>query len=57
LHSEELYDLYFPSNIIRVIKSSEMRWAGHGACIKEKKMHTEFWCRNVKERGQFEDLA
>jgi hypothetical protein len=29
LHSEELYDLYSSPNIIRVIKSRKMRWAGH----------------------------
>jgi len=28
LHNEELYDLYLP-NIICVIKSRRMRWAGH----------------------------
>jgi len=28
LHNEELYDLYLP-NIICVIKSRKMRWAGH----------------------------
>jgi len=29
LHNEELYDLYFSQNIIRVIKSRRMRWAGY----------------------------
>jgi hypothetical protein len=31
LHKEELYDLYSSTNIIRVIKSRRMRWAGHVA--------------------------
>jgi hypothetical protein len=31
LHNEELYDLYSSPNIIRVIKSRRMRWAGHVA--------------------------
>jgi hypothetical protein len=31
LHNEELYDLYCSPNIIRVIKSRRMRWAGHVA--------------------------
>jgi hypothetical protein len=31
IHKEELYDLYYPPNIIRVIKSRIMRWAGHVA--------------------------
>jgi hypothetical protein len=29
LHSEELNDLYSSPNIVRVIKSRRMRWAGH----------------------------
>jgi hypothetical protein len=33
LHNEELNDLYSSPNIIRVIKSRRMRWAGHVACI------------------------
>jgi hypothetical protein len=35
LHNKEPYNLYTPSNIIRVIKSSRMRWAGHVACMGE----------------------
>jgi hypothetical protein len=31
LHNEELNDLYSSSNIVRVIKSRRMRWAGHVA--------------------------
>jgi hypothetical protein len=31
LHNEELYDLYFSPNVIRVISSRTMRWAGHVA--------------------------
>ena len=33
LHNEELNDLYCSTNIIRVIKSRRMRWAGHVACM------------------------
>jgi hypothetical protein len=29
LHTEELNDLYCSTNIVRVIKSRRMRWAGH----------------------------
>jgi len=32
LHSEEISDLYSP-NIIRVIKSRSIRWAGRVACM------------------------
>ena len=31
LHNEELNDLYSSPNIVRVIKSRRMRWAGHVA--------------------------
>jgi transcription termination factor 2 len=37
LHNEELYDLYFSPNIVRVIKSRRVRWAGHVARIGEGK--------------------
>jgi hypothetical protein len=37
LHNEEFHNLYSSPNIIRMIKSRRMRWAGHvarmGACI------------------------
>jgi hypothetical protein len=36
LHNEELNDLYSPTNIIRVIKSRNIRWAGHVACMGER---------------------
>jgi hypothetical protein len=28
-HNEQLHDLYFLQNIIRIIKTRRMRWAGH----------------------------
>ena len=35
LHNEELNDLYSSPNIVRVIKSRRMRWAGHIARMEE----------------------
>jgi hypothetical protein len=35
LHNEERHNLYVSSNVIRVIKSRKMRWAGYVACTKE----------------------
>jgi hypothetical protein len=32
-HNEELHNLYNSPNIVRVIKSKRMRWAGHIACM------------------------
>jgi hypothetical protein len=35
LHNDELHRLYSSPNIVRVIKSKRMRWAGHVALIGE----------------------
>ena len=35
LHNEELNELYCSPNIVRVIKSRRMRWAGHVARMEE----------------------
>jgi hypothetical protein len=37
LHNEELYNLYFSPNIIRVIKSRRMKWVGHVARIRYRR--------------------
>ena len=37
LHNEELNDLYCSPNIVRVIKSRRMRWAGHVARMGEER--------------------
>ena len=37
LHNEELNDLYPSPNIVRVIKSRRMRWAGHVARMCEER--------------------
>ena len=37
LHNEELNDIYRSPNIIRMIKSRRMRWAGHVACMGKRK--------------------
>jgi len=43
LHYEELNDLYFSPNIIRVIKLRRMRWAGHVAPMGGEEEYTGFW--------------
>jgi hypothetical protein len=37
LHNKELYALYFSLNIIRVMKSRRLRWAGHVARMGERR--------------------
>jgi hypothetical protein len=37
LHNEELYNVYSSPNIIQVIKSRRMRWAGHVACMGDRR--------------------
>jgi len=37
LHNEELNDLNSSPNIVRVIKSRRMRWAGHVTCMGERR--------------------
>ena len=37
LHNEELNDFYSSPNIVRVIKSRRMRWAGHVVRIGEER--------------------
>ena len=52
LHIEELNDLYCSPNIVRVIKSRRMKWAGHVARIGERRgeEYTGFWWGNLTER-------
>jgi hypothetical protein len=37
LHNEELHDLYSSPNLVRVIKSRRMRWAGSVARMEEER--------------------
>jgi hypothetical protein len=53
-HNEELYDLYFSPNIIRVIKSRRMRWTEHVARIGTGKVPTGFWWGDLRERDHLE---
>jgi hypothetical protein len=50
MHNEELHNLYSSPNIIRMIKSRRMRWAGHVARMGEKRVHIEYWWESQKER-------
>ena len=37
MHKEELYDLYFSPNIVRVIKSRRMKLSGHMARLRDRR--------------------
>jgi hypothetical protein len=43
LHNEELNDLYYLPNIIRVIKSRRMGWAGHVARMGRGEAYAGSW--------------
>ena len=51
LYNEELHvnDLYSSPNIVRVIKSKRMRWAGHVAHMSEERGCIGSWWGNRRE--------
>jgi hypothetical protein len=49
LHNEELHNLYFSPNIIRMMKSMRMRWAGHVERIGRRGTNIGFWWESRKE--------
>ena len=57
LHNEELNDLYCSPNIVRVIKSRRMRWAGHEARMGEERGCIGSWWGNRREEDHWGDLG
>ena len=57
LHNEELYDLFFSTNITRVIKSRGMAWAVHVALWERQEVHTGFWWGDLSDRDYLEYLG
>jgi hypothetical protein len=55
LHNEELHKFYASPNIIRVMKSRRMRWAGHVARMGRTAMHIGYWWGSQKEGDHYED--
>jgi hypothetical protein len=56
LYDDELHSLYSSPNIVRVIKSRRMRWAGHVARVGRGEVFTGFWLGGPKVRDHWEDL-
>jgi len=54
LHIEELNGLYSPPNIVRVIKSKRLRWAGHVAHMSEDRGVCRVLVRKPGGRRQLE---
>jgi hypothetical protein len=50
LHNEELHNLCSSPNIIRMIKSRRMRWAGHVARMGRRGMNIGYWWGSQRER-------
>jgi hypothetical protein len=54
LHNEELHNLYFSPNIIRMTRSRRMRWADHLAQLR-RGLHVRYWWESQDERDHWED--
>jgi hypothetical protein len=50
LHNDEFHNLYSSPNIVRVIKSRRMKWAGHVAHMEGGEVFTGFWLGRPRSR-------
>jgi hypothetical protein len=55
LHNEELNDLYCSPNIVRVIKSGRVKWAGHVERMGEGRGVYRIFVGNLRERDHWGD--
>jgi hypothetical protein len=57
LHNKEFNNLHSSPNIIRVVKSRRMRWAGHVASMGRGKVYTEFCEESWREETTWKTQA
>ena len=57
LHNEELNVPYSSPNIVQVIKSKRMRWAGHVAHTGRGEACVGAWWGNLRERDHLEGAS
>jgi hypothetical protein len=57
LHNDELHSVYCSPNIVRVIKSRRLRWAGHMARMGRGEVFTGFWLGGPKGKDHWEDIG
>jgi hypothetical protein len=55
LHNKELYALYSTPNIIRVMKSRRLRWAGHVARMGDRRGAYRVLGGNLRARDHLEE--
>jgi hypothetical protein len=55
LRNEELDNLYFSPNIIKMIKSRRRRRAGHVERMGRRGMHVGYWLRSQTVGDHYED--
>jgi hypothetical protein len=51
LHNQDFYNFYSSLNIIRIIKSWRMRWAGHVAGMGQTRNPCRVWWESLEKRG------
>jgi hypothetical protein len=49
LHNEECHNLYFLTNMARMIKSRRLKWAEH-VSMHGREVHIKFWWETMQER-------
>jgi hypothetical protein len=57
LRVEELHYMHSSQNVIRVIKSRAMRWAGHWYVWGREEVRTVFWLGSLQQRDHLENVS